>query len=214
MTMCAPCCLNLSNYFFSPIVTHLNLLDIFWAWGQKSFYIHKGLWITENCIKLSNLITVSTKHNRYLQPYGERWVEEGKEQARERERERNEKCRQCPFIMLMQCMYQRRRLRNLCMRVCLRGCVWVCVSNEGFARAHESFWERLVWFRCYSSPMTVSLANTHKCAQKTHTDKHRSAVYTHTHTPTHNLTQCHSDTHTYTQIKLHPPTHIHTHTLT
>lgn len=63
-------------------------MDIFRAWGQKSFYIHKGLWITENCIKLSNLITVSTKHNRYLQPYGERWVEEEKEQEREREREK------------------------------------------------------------------------------------------------------------------------------
>lgn len=77
--MCAPRCLNLSNnFFFLLIVTHLNLLNVFWAWGQKSFYIHKGLWITQNCIKLSNLITVSTKHNRYLQPYGERCLEEGK----------------------------------------------------------------------------------------------------------------------------------------
>lgn len=61
------------------MVTHLNLLDIFQAWSQKSSYIHNGLWITENCIKLSNLITVSTKHNRYLQPYGGRRaaVEEG-----------------------------------------------------------------------------------------------------------------------------------------
>lgn len=78
MTMCVHCCLNLCNYFFFPIVAHLNLLDVFWAWGQKSFYIHKGLWITENCINLSNLITVSTIHNRYLQPYRERWREEGK----------------------------------------------------------------------------------------------------------------------------------------
>lgn len=123
-------------FFFFSMVTHLNLLDVFWAWGQKSFYIHKGLWITENCIKLSNLITVSTKHNRYLQPYGER---RGKcssgEREREREGERNENCRQCLFIMLMQCMYQRRRLRNACMCVCRCR----CVSNEGFVKAHESF---------------------------------------------------------------------------
>lgn len=121
MTMCAPRCLNLSNYFFflfffSTMVTHLNLLDVFRAQGQKSFYIHKGLWITENCIKLSNLITVSTKHNRYLQPYGEREMGGG---GREEERERNQKCRQCPFIMLMQCMYWRRRLRNVCVCVCV-----------------------------------------------------------------------------------------------
>lgn len=80
-----PAALTSPTFFFFPMVTHLNLLDVFRAWGQKSFYIHKGLWITENCIKLSNLITVSTKHNRYLQPYGERWVEEGKERERERE---------------------------------------------------------------------------------------------------------------------------------
>lgn len=80
--MCAPHCFNLSNYFFPPIVTHLNLLDVFRARGQKSFYIHKGLWITENRIKLSNLITVSTKHNRYLQPHGERWAEEGREREK------------------------------------------------------------------------------------------------------------------------------------
>lgn len=138
MTMCAPCCLNLYNYFFLllPIVTHLNLLDVLWAWGQKSFYIHKGLWITENCIKLSNLITVSTKHNRYLQPYGERWIEEGKEQRGESER--NKKCRQCPFIMLMQCMYQRRRLRNVCTRVCLCGCVSPTKDLQGPLRAFEN----------------------------------------------------------------------------
>ena len=192
MTMCAPRCLNLSNYFFLflffffTMVTHLNLLDVFRARGQKSFYIHKGLWITENCIKLSNLITVSTKHNRYLQPYGERWVEEGREQ-----RERNQKCRQCPFIMLMQCMYWRRRLRNVHACVCV--CVCVCLSRcrsltKDLQKAHESFWERLVWFRCYSSLlalMAASLANTLRCTVLHNVPGKNTHLSSHTHTHTH-----------------------------
>ena len=79
--MTIPALTSLTDFFLSLIVTHLNLLDVFRAGSQKSFYIHKGLWITENCIKLSNLITVSTKHNRYLQARAEGWGERGESTA-------------------------------------------------------------------------------------------------------------------------------------
>lgn len=63
----------------------------------------------------------------------------GGERAAERERERNKKCRQCPFIMLMQCMYQRRRFRKVC--VCglgVRECVSLMKDLQGPMRAFES----------------------------------------------------------------------------
>lgn len=138
--MCAPRCLNLSNNFCPPIVTHLNLLDVFWARGQKSFYIHKGLWITENCIKLSNLITVSTKHNRYLQPYGERWLEEGKEQGRGGGGEK----RKVPTMSIYNAdaVYVSKEAFVECVHVCVCVYVGVCVSLtkdlQGPMRAFEN----------------------------------------------------------------------------
>lgn len=138
MTMCAPRCLNLSNYFFflfffSTMVTHLNLLDVFRAQGQKSFYIHKGLWITENCIKLSNLITVSTKRNRYLQPYGERdgWRRGG---GREGEKPKV----QTMSIYNADAVYVLKEAFEKCVCVCV--CLRRCRSlTKDLQKAHESF---------------------------------------------------------------------------
>lgn len=110
------------------MVTHLNLLDLFWAWGQKSFYIHKGLWITENCIKLSNLITVSTKHNRYLQPYGEQWLEEGKVQwGRETQGGGKQKL-QTMSIYNADAVYASKEARKDCIQVCVY--VGVCLTKD------------------------------------------------------------------------------------
>lgn len=182
------------------MVTHLNLLDVFWAWGQKSFYIHKGLWITENCIKLSNLITVSTKHNRYLQPYGER---RGKCSSGERERARGGEKRklQTMSIYNADAVYVSKEAFEECMHVCVCRCR--CVSNEGFVKAHESFWEHLLWSRCYSSLlalMAVSLT-------KTHTQRHTAhySLRTHTHTHAQSYTMSLVNTHlsrTHTQSYL------------
>ncbi len=80
--------------------------------------------------------------------------------------------------------------------------VCVCGSNEGFARTHESFSERLVWFRCCSSLLALMAVSagkhTQMCTQTHITSTHTYAqsystllvnthLHTHTHTDTHTL---------------------------